>query len=865
MRRYAKAALAILATAAVISPSADAASSPSAVTTGAWQQAAQLAATQAAAPQPAGQRADQSANQAAAPAATAPEATTVPAPPPASPQPAQAAAAAPTTSQISGTITDAASGEPIAGACVTAYNGSRQTLARTCTGADGRYTIGNARAYGMYLKATVGPHAQWWPGALEQAYATRVDAYPGLAPVADFRIERRLGTVRGSVTRQDGAPAVNAAVFFDPVDAARTVGYTIAFDGGFQREIPVGRYHVSFSGSGYTRQWHPARAAQADAAVVEVTDGGVVELTEQFLAVDPIPAVPSFITRQGRVLAQPGATPVPDAQVTMYATGLVPVGTTRTDAEGRFTFPNLFTQGGVYTKASAPGFATAWMVDDPEPLTAMGANLPISITLRAGSGRLLARISDHDGSLPYPGTTATLSRVDSAWSYTLPVRFDGTIDLPELPAGQYRLQLHPTTPTTWRPQQWYPGELDSTDAGVITITDGQTTEITETLLGPAVVEVTLRDAVTGATLSGGCVLTVCTDVNGTYRVVLGWQPNSYGLSATHAPYHYPAQISVTARPGEITPVTLTMQPGAVVATTYQDRVNTYLFPDVCVYAVQGRWGMETDNGGAPVCGRPAADGSLLLGPFQPGYVQLFVRSRGIAGAQWLGYQGGTGDRRSAATLLLQRGAVTTAPTIVAAESGSVHGIIREAVTNRPVPYSCAQAGPGMTSCGDGGFYNFSDLGPYQWVIAYSGPGKVTVRPGEAGAPASVVITSRVGIAADPALRPATVGQSFTVGGTAPTMWNVLVYDALTREMIDAAGGGAGMALPYGRHVVVRLDYDGHRCWAYLATGSRLTPYYQVGVSLINKTTLTPGQNCLDSEPKPMPQRMPPASPRGMQP
>ncbi|GIG02512.1 MSCRAMM family protein [Catellatospora citrea] len=863
MRRYAKAALAILATAAVISPSADAASSPSAVTTGARQQAAQLAAaaaplaaTQTAAPQPAGQSAD----QAAAPAATAPQATTVAAPPPASPQPAQAAAAAPTTSQISGTITDAASGEPIAGACVTAYDGARQILARTCTGADGRYTIGNARARGMYLKATVGPHTQWWRGALDVAYVTPVDALPGLAPVADFRIERRLGTVRGSVTRQDGAPAVNATVFFDAVDAAKTVGQAIALDGTFQREIPVGRYHVSFSGSGYPKQWYPARAAQADAAVVEVTEGGTVELAEQFLAVDPIPAAPPLITRQGRVLAQPGANPVPDAQVTMYTTGLVKLGTTQTDADGRFAFPNLMNQGFVYTKASMPGFATTWMVDDPEPVAFMGANLPIPITLRAGPGRLLARISDHDGSLPYPGTTATLSRVDSGWTYTLPVRFDGTIDLPELPAGQYRLRLQPVTATTWRPQQWYPGELDSTDAGVITITDGQTTEITETLLGPAIAEVTLRDAVTGATLSGGCVHTVCTDVNGTYRVALGWQPNPYGLSATHAPYHFPAQTSVTARPGEVIPVTLTMEPGAVVATTYQDTINTYLFPDFCVHAVRGRWGMEIDN---PVCARPAADGTLLLGPFQPGYVQLFVKPRGVAGAQWLGYQGGTGDRRTAATLLLQQGAVTTAPTIVAAESGSVQGYIRDAATNHPVPFSCAQAGPGLTSCGDGGFYYFTDLGPYQWVISYSAPNMVTVRPGEAGAPASVRITSRMGIGADASLRRATMGQTFAIGGTAPTMWGVSVYDASTRELIAAAGGGAGVILPYGRYVVYRLDYDGHRCWAYLAAGGGLTPYYRAGIDLLH--TLRPGQNCLDAEPKPMPQRMRPASPRGMQP
>ncbi|WP_155374051.1 carboxypeptidase-like regulatory domain-containing protein [Catellatospora vulcania] len=786
--------------------------------------------------------------------------------------PASAPASAPSatavtkaTSQISGKVTDKASGNPIAGACVTAYNNNRQTLGRTCTGADGRYTLANAYAYTIFLKATIDDHNWWWPGSLDQNYAVAVGAYPGQAPVADFVIERRKGTFRGSLTRQDGTPAIFATAVLYPVGAEKPIAYTADFGSGFERTgLPVGSYHVAFNGSGYATQWYPAKATRAEGATVEITEGGTATAVEQFRAVDPIPTAPQLITVQGTVM-QPDDTPVPNAQVSLYGNGLVPVTTVQTDGEGRFAAPNIRFGIPVYTKVSAAGFATTWDANDPEPYRGRTASsTPIAIRMGAGSGRLKVNLKDYDGTLPPPGVNATLSTANGAWTYTLPVRFDGTIDLAEVPAGRYQLKLTHAAPSgPSRPAQWYPAKPDSTAAQDITIVDGQTTEITESMLRPATIEATLLDAVTGAPISGACVhmwQEVCTDVDGVYRGELDWQTGPYTVTATHEPYHFRAQTSVTARPGEVTKVTLKMAPGAVIATTYRDQTA---YPaegsPVCVHTVRGRWGLEDDGQGAPVCAMPAGDGTLLLGPFQPGFVQLFVRSRGMAGAQWLGYQGGTGDRRSAATVRLQTGAVTTAPTIIAAESGGVFGNMREAATNKPVRDTCAQAGPGMTSCGDGGFYHFADLGPYQWAIAYSGPGMVTVRPGEAGAPASLMIISRTEIVADAFLRPGTMVQSFAFGGTAPVLWYVTAYDASTREMVNASGSGFGMILPPARSVVLRLDYDGQHCWAYFGSGSGRTPYYRVGASTISRITLTPGQNCLDAEPTPVPERMPPAS------
>ncbi|MEV4415420.1 carboxypeptidase-like regulatory domain-containing protein [Catellatospora sp. NPDC049609] len=243
-------------------------------------------------------------------------------------------------SHISGRITDAATGAPIAGACVTAFSSSQQTLGRVCADADGRYRMDGAHGSGILLRATADTHTAWWPHAQDPVHASPVSAGPGWAPVADFAIERRRGTFRGTLTRQDGGPAIFAIATLYPVGTDQPTAFTTAYDGTFRRELPVGRYHVAFSGSGYATQWHPAAADRADALPVEITEGGTVEVRERFRAVEPIPAHP-LVTVHGAVTSAADGAPVADAQVNLYDQWLDPVAAVRTDNEGRFAFPNI--------------------------------------------------------------------------------------------------------------------------------------------------------------------------------------------------------------------------------------------------------------------------------------------------------------------------------------------------------------------------------------------------------------------------------------------------------------------------------------------------------------------------------------------
>ncbi|BCJ71242.1 hypothetical protein CS0771_07860 [Catellatospora sp. IY07-71] len=785
-----------------------------------------------------------------------------PSPAAAAPSPATAAApraAAPAAGRISGRVTDVATGTPIAGACVTAYYYTAyQVHGYACTDADGGYTMDNVQGGNFYLQARLGEQTLWWPGVMDRAFASGVSTF-GTAVVADFAIERRTGTVRGTLTRQDGGAAWYGAVRLYRPGATQAVVVVTTLDGGsFVRAgVPAGEYQVAFGGSGYATQWYPGKADRAEAATVTVTEGGTVELTEQFRAVDPMPALPEMSTVHGTVTA--AGTPVADARVDLFGLGMLPLGGTRTDGEGRYQIPNVRTGIPVWTRTTAPGYATTWSIDDPEPYTQRTVgSAALDVKLGAKPGRLTVRVVDHDGALPFPGTTLTLTDLAGTWTYTMPVRFDGTADLPELPQGEYQLKVLPRVPSgVSRPAQWYPGKLTAAEAQTVTVTGGATTALTETLVGPAVVEVTLLDAVTGAPVSGACVQMadrVCADDGGVYRLrAQDLQKGPRQLYVTHEPYHYPMQSSAVAGPGEVVKVTLRIQPGAVITTTYRDTINKTELPPVCVHAVRGTWGDKlADN---RVCAQPDADGRLLLGPFQPGQVQLFVEPRDLIGAQWLGRTGGTGDRHTAALLDLRTGEITDAPEIVVQRGRAISGTLRRAENGQLATTACATAGPELYSCPGDGLYRLDNLGPYDWKITYSDVTSPAIRTGEQGAPARTDLTAASVSGADAWLSYGTWVPVAVAGATAPTQ--ITAYDAYTGITLSGASGGSGVRVPANRAVVLRAQHGDTVCWAYFGLGNRRTPYLAVGTEQVKQITLTIGKNCLAREPFRSPVRMRP--------
>ena len=119
---------------------------------------------------------------------------------------------------------------------------------------------------------------------------------------------------------------------------------------------------------------------------------------------------------------------------------------------------------------------------------------------------------------------------------------------------------------------------------------------------------------------------------------------------------------------------------------------------------------------------------MFRGFSQPRHGRKRLHPRWPNGAQWLGAQGGTGDRRTAATLDLRAGQVTTAPKIVGLGFGTLDGVVKNP-DGTDTRNACVEVAPRMSTCtGDSAYFNLGMLGPYKWAVTYRGGPLYTFYP-----------------------------------------------------------------------------------------------------------------------------------------
>jgi hypothetical protein len=114
--------------------------------------------------------------------------------------------------QISGVLTDKATGAPVASVCPSVVPVSKPfygepPVPESCTRSDGRYTIRNLGPYRWKVEFpdfNYGAHAwQWSGGAPTRATATPVPVTVGGTATADAALVKG-GTISGSITRPNG-------------------------------------------------------------------------------------------------------------------------------------------------------------------------------------------------------------------------------------------------------------------------------------------------------------------------------------------------------------------------------------------------------------------------------------------------------------------------------------------------------------------------------------------------------------------------------------------------------------------------------------------------------------------------------------
>jgi hypothetical protein len=632
--------------------------------------------------------------------------------------PALASLDSPTRTTVQGIFTDGETGAPIRNACISIYpriplllSNQVPRLARACTGADGAYSLPDLPLAPLvsnvaHLEAP-GYGAQWFPGYADGS----LPAFPGTAApvvVRNIGLKRATAGLSVHLARQDGSPAPHVTVAV--VTAAGAVVALLMSDvnGNASRtDIPAGDYKMRATGAGYAVQYYPDQTTLATATTVTLTAGSTLSLTEQFLPMNPMPALPLISPLAGKVTTADG-TPIAGATVTTQPVGWsIPIGSATTDASGAYTIEAPGTTGII--SVSAPGFATLWNTDDPLPVATTAMTGTKDFVLRPGSGTLRGTLTDSVPG-PIPASTHLTISGSGGWAYQLNAGYDGTFEVSNMPSGTYTLTIAPPGRQTQ--------QIDN-----LVVRDGEVTTADARLLDIGSVRVHVVDDTTGLPIAGATVTATGTQSRSKATDTTGYaQLSDYGagdsvqVSASHKPDHFDATQTVTTTLGTVTEVTLRLKQGGVLTVPV---INVDAGSSICLslnYAARPSmsWAVSTE------C-VPSTGAMLTFGPLPSGDYRAFLDPAGdaIVGAQWLSDNGGTGVEQAATLLHLTAGSTTTAPTQHFGAKGSITGSAYDPKTHAPVA-GCVRVSAratGLDSCfAGGGSYRIDGLGPYAWPL-----------------------------------------------------------------------------------------------------------------------------------------------------
>lgn len=827
-----------------------------------------------------------------------------------------AQAADPATYQ--GTITDADTETPVAGACVALFRSPMAAETEACTDTEGRYTITDAVVGAVYrLRVRADGYAdRWWANGVDYVSAAGIPPAGSTTPITvNLAITQHAGTLRGRITRQDGSPAPLATVRVYPAGQDSSIRAYTDVNGEYRLDhLPTGDYQIWATGAGYPEQWAPGKTTRDEAGTYSVTAGTETVVDEQFIAKSPMPAL-YFGTMTGTVLALNTGAPVADACVTVYRLDWATAAVTCTDSTGTYRV-RLPAGNGRYRvlvrhqgdpdtwapTASTYDVASTYYVWADATVTANAAvgGPPYGATIRG-------RIIDYTGTAPTERVDVRATAVDGPWRVTVIAQPDGSYEFSRLPVGRYRLSAvvqRTVEPNTYfYVTQWFPQQGKVEGAETVTVGSGEVLTRDETLIAPARLDITLVDDVTGAPVTTACVHAgwepQCGSADGTYHFTRIWTETASAL-ATASPHYFEGRaegIPVVA--GQTTAHTMRLRPaGAITATVA--RVADGSIPRTCTHAVPvafaSQWLNEFNNTFCNIDGQGNVLDTITLGPLAAGPYQIFVDPAEPWGAQWLGASGGTGDRRAAAKISVRVRETVTAPVVKLDRAGAIAGTLRDRATGAPLlgyvrPFGmtsglmmvCTNL-PHYTDCSeaDGG-YRLDRLGPYAWPVEFVAAGHASEWSGGATdrfrakpIPVRAGEVTRL----DASLGPEGKIGTLNLGPNAPAYWSATAFNAET-------GDYAGSAVYHNPPVIgglntapIFIQYDDYTpgvepCWYYRTTRPAQGTRRPLVSSIVKVTAgqtvdgiaLIPGETCRRAAPRllsdPLPRR--PAPPTALLP
>ncbi|MBL7978563.1 MAG: carboxypeptidase regulatory-like domain-containing protein [Bacteroidetes Order II. Incertae sedis bacterium] len=381
--------------------------------------------------------------------------------------------------RISGVVKDK-NGNPIAqaGVIVESLDPVATTRLYTQTDPEGRFVINNLPDGDYLLSASACISFScayiWYKQAETPEEATLISIENGKSNPEDIQfdmpIQKGTGVISGVVTDKTGMPLphANLSLFsraiLDPVGNANGRatfgGFAMADENGafVIKDIPEGAYNLftSWYGEGDMMDdaWYDGKKDMAEATVIQLSQGEV--LSNLKVQLDPKPIFGAVVgiltTKDGKAIENALVELKPagsggDGMDWMFFKMASFQKTTRTDANGRFAFDQVF-RGAYEVAAFADGLRVySGNVNQPEEAVAVevegGAKTSIELVAlpqRLTGNGVVAGWVLNDSRTPIENSVVTLTHVDTEEVFTALPQKDGSFRLAGVPDGAYVLK-----------------------------------------------------------------------------------------------------------------------------------------------------------------------------------------------------------------------------------------------------------------------------------------------------------------------------------------------------------------------------------------------------------------------------------------
>ncbi|HEV3093511.1 MAG TPA: carboxypeptidase regulatory-like domain-containing protein [Solirubrobacteraceae bacterium] len=682
------------------------------------------------------------------------------------------AATAAGTGELSGTVTSAVTGGPLAGAYVAVYATSGETwVGSASSDHNGAFQVGNLPPGSYDVEFSAGGYlAQYYNGQATLAASDPVSVAAGANTTGVDATMQVSGAIGGHVTDVGtGGPAGGVQVVaYD--SSNQVVAQTTADAGGAYTltGLVTGSYDVEFKPVGsqpYLAQYYSGTVTLSSATAVSVTDG------QTSGGIDAAMSTGSGI--EGTVTS--GGQPAAGVDVTVFGSSGSAAGYGSTDAAGAYMVTGL--TPGTYTVEFLPptssgvnaapqyydGKTTATSAD---PVTVADGDFATANADLSTGGQITGAVTD-------ASTHAGLSSVEvyaysssggySGYGYT---DANGDYTISSLATGTYQVSFYP----------YDNSHVGSGQSGVAVMAGTVTSGINTALATGGTITGTLTDAIGGHAVSGVEVEAIASGggssgyevsgSDGTYRIgalaagsyTVEFVPYTSAYSAYSTQYYNGATSLSSATPVSVSlgrttsGIDGTLSGGGSVSGTVDGGSSSSLLSGVSVslYSTSYQYyGTATTD----------ASGGFFFGGLPAGsYIAYFNSPNSGYMSE---YYGGTTNESSATSFTVTAGQATTGISATLPAYGSVSGTVTDAST---------QAGaPGIT---------VAVLSSYGWQIASAvtgtggaytvvgvPSGTYTVQFAPIGTGSDYLPTNRTGVSVTNGATTSAIDEALPAGGT----------------------------------------------------------------------------------------------------